>query len=102
MPKIQTMVQDRGWQDVTWVSAAGNTFAQDYHTEMPNGAQVPMCNVFVREAHAIRHFWTSEAFFIPWDNHPRHVDMLWPLWHYFDLIPEGRGEFMPGLNYTSG
>ncbi len=100
MGKIQALVDACRWQDVRWVSAAGNTYARDYHSEMPNGAQVPMCNVFVRRDGKIHHFWASEAFFVPWEHHPRHVDMLWPLWHYFDLSPEGRGEFMPGLNYT--
>ena len=99
MDKIQTLVEQRGWHDAPWVSASENTYAQDYKSEMPNGAQVPMCNVFVREGDTIRHFWTSELFFVGWDNHPRHVDMQWPLWHYFDITPEGRGDFMPRLNY---
>ena len=66
---------------------------------MPNGGQVPMCNVFVRRAGKVHHFWGTELFFerSPW--HPRHVDMLWPLWHYFDLLPEGRGDFMPRNSY---
>ncbi len=89
----------RGWQDVPFVSAANNTFPSDYHTEMPNGAQVPVCNVFVKRDGEIRHFWTSEMFFAPSNFHPRHVDMLWPLWHFFDITPEGRGEFMPQLKY---
>ena len=29
-----------------------------------------------------------------------HVDMLWPIWHFFDLTPEGRGaDRIPQLDY---
>lgn len=98
--RITKLTMARGWQDVPWVSAAGNTYAQDYKSEMPNGAQVPMCNVFVKDdSDEIRHFWCSEMFFAPSEFHPRHVDMLWPLWHHFDLTPQGRGDFMPRLEY---
>ncbi len=96
---IARLTQARGWQDITWVSAAGNTYPLEYHSEMPNGAQVPMCNVFTRVDGNIHHFWNSELFFVPSQTHPRHIDMLWPLWHFFDLLPQGRGEFMPKLNY---
>ncbi len=96
---IAALASEQGWGDITFVSGAGNTYAQDYKGEMPDGSQVPMCNVFVKTDEGIRHFWTSEMFFVPSDFHPRHVDMLWPLWHYFDVTPEGRGEFMPGLQY---
>jgi predicted dithiol-disulfide oxidoreductase (DUF899 family) len=97
---LQKLVNKRGWQDITWVSAAENTYPLDYHSEMPNGAQVPMCNVFTRRNGQIHHFWNSELFFAPTQGHPRHIDMIWPLWHCFDLLPEGRGEFLPKLNYA--
>ncbi len=97
--RIAQLAAARGWDDLPWYSAAGNSYAQDYRSEMPNGAQVPMVNVFTKQDGEIRHFWNSEMFFAPSDTHPRHVDLLWPLWSYFDLTPEGRGDFMPGLNY---
>ena len=100
MPRIQALVQQQSWGSIPWLSAANNTYPVDYKSEMPDGAQVPMCNVFVKRDGVVRHFWTSELFFVGWENHPRHVDMLWPLWHFFDLLPEGRGDFMPGLNYA--
>ena len=107
-PRIAAMVSERGWQDVPWYSSAGNNYPLDYKSEMPNGAllpnrQVPMANVFVKNGDDIRHFWNSETFFAQVPNapssHPRHIDPLWPLWSYFDLTPEGRGDFMPGLEY---
>ncbi len=99
-PRLAELVEARGWQDIPWVSAAGNTYAADYRSEMPNGAQLPMCNVFVKSDDGVRHFWNSELFFAPSGGHPRHVDSLWPLWSFFDLLPEGRADFMPRLNYN--
>jgi len=97
--QLMKLVEARGWHDIPWLSAANNDYPIDYHSEMPNGAQVPMCSVFRRDGSDIRHFWTSEMFFAPSDMHPRHVDQLWPLWHFFDVTPEGRGDFMPKLRY---
>jgi predicted dithiol-disulfide oxidoreductase (DUF899 family) len=97
--RVTKLVDARGWSDIPWASAAENNYPIDYHGEMPNGAQLPMTNVFVKADGEIRHFWTSEMFFAPTETHPRHIDMLWPLWNFFDLTPAGRGDFMPGLNY---
>ncbi len=97
--RVAELAEARGWGELNWVSAADNNYPIDYKSEMPNGAQVPMCNVFTKHEGRIHHFWTSELFFAPSDFHPRHVDMLWPLWHIFDITPEGRGDFMPGLGY---
>lgn len=99
MARIEKLVQARGWDDAPWASAAQNDYPVHYHGEMADGAQVPMCNVFVKGNGEIRHFWNSEMFFAPSATHPRHIDMLWPLWSFFDLTPGGRGEFMPELNY---
>ena len=101
MQRFAGLARGRGWDDITWLSAADNDYPIDYHSEMPNGAQVPMCNVFVKRDGAVRHFWNSEMFFAPSETHPRHIDMLWPLWHFFDVTPEGRGDFMPRLNYDA-
>lgn len=96
---LGALFRARGWDDIPFVSAAGTSFSADFHTQTADGAQIPMCNVFVKRDGVVRHFWTSELFFAPSEFHPRHVDMLWPLWHFFDLTPEGRGDFMPRLNY---
>ena len=96
---MQKLAAARGWKDVPLLSAQDNSYPIDYHSEMPNGAQVPMCNVFARGDDGIRHFWNSELFFAPSQTQPRHIDMLWPLWNFFDITPEGRGDFMPRLNY---
>ncbi|MEM7077506.1 MAG: DUF899 family protein [Pseudomonadota bacterium] len=99
LERLLELAKARGWSDLAWASCAGNDYPRDYHSEMPNGAQVPMCNVFSHQDGEVRHFWASELFYVPSDQHPRHMDMLWPLWHFFDLAPAGRGEFMPSLDY---
>lgn len=98
--RLGPLVDTRGWQDITFVSAQDNSYPVDFKSEMPNGAQVPMCSVFVKRDAKLHHYWTSELFFVPAaEYHPRHVDMLWPLWHIFDITPAGRGDFMPALAY---
>ena len=90
----------RGWRHTRLLSAAQNSYNRDYHAETDTGAQLPVCNVFVRSADGIRHFWSSELLFAPLEGHPRHVDLLWPVWNAFDLTPEGRGQdWEPQLRY---
>lgn len=101
LPKLAALVEDRGWHDLPIYSAAGTTYQSDYNAETPDGAQLPIMNIFERKQGLIRHFWGSEMFFTPTEGtHPRHVDALWPLWNVFDLTRNGRGDFMPRLSYV--
>lgn len=86
-----------GWQDLPLYSALDTTYQQDYLAETEDGNQLPILNVFQRDADGIHHFWSSELFFQPSDWHPRHVDAAWPLWNILDLTPQGRGDFVPPL-----
>ncbi len=86
-----------GWQDLPLYSALDTTYQRDYLAETEDGNQLPILNVFQRDAGGIHHFWSSELFFQPSDWHPRHVDAAWPLWNILDLTPQGRGDFVPPL-----
>ena len=98
--RLKTLSDARGWGDLTLLSAGGTTYQRDYHGETPDGAQLPMMNVFRMVDGTFCHFWGSELFFAELDGHPRHVDQLWPLWNMFDLTPEGRGnDWYPALSY---
>lgn len=100
--KLRALAAERGWRNVRFLSSADNSFNADYYAEWKGdyGDHHPMINVFVRRDGDIRHFWASELFFVPMDGgHPRHADLIWPLWNYFDMTPEGRGDFMPSLKY---
>ncbi len=47
-------------------------------------------------------YYASELFFVPFEKeHPRHVDLVWPLWALFDMTPDGRGEdWFPAIDYA--
>jgi predicted dithiol-disulfide oxidoreductase (DUF899 family) len=92
LPRILTFAEERGWRRLRLLSSAANTYNRDYLAETPEGAQRPMLTVFHRDRDAIRHFWSSELFYAPWDpgQDPRHVGTLEPVWNLLDLTPEGR------------
>jgi predicted dithiol-disulfide oxidoreductase (DUF899 family) len=92
LPRILTFAEERGWRRLRLLSSAASAYNRDYHAETGEGAQRPMLTVFHRDGDAIRHFWSSELFYAPWDpgQDPRHVGTLEPVWNLFDLTPEGR------------
>jgi predicted dithiol-disulfide oxidoreductase (DUF899 family) len=93
LPHILNFAKERGWQRLRLLSAASNTYNQDYFGEAAEGSQMPMLNVFHRDGGTIRHFWGSELLYSPTEpgQDPRHVGTIEPLWNLFDLVPEGRG-----------
>jgi predicted dithiol-disulfide oxidoreductase (DUF899 family) len=93
--RIRAWADERGWERLRLLSSHGNRYNADYFAEDPDGGQLPACNVFTRTADGISHFWSAETLYVPLEGHPRHLDLLWPIWHLFDLTPEGRGEWMP-------
>ncbi len=100
--RVRAFARERGWRHLRLLSSAGNTYSRDYHGETPGGEQLPSLNVFVRRNGRIHHFYNTELLFAPCETgqHPRHVDLLWPLWSLFDLTPEGRGtDWYPKLDY---
>lgn len=101
LARIQEHARARGWSGLKLLSSAANSYNRDYFGEDEKGQQWPMLNVFVRRSGKVRHFWGSELFYAKAEKgmHPRHVDLLWPLWNVLDLTPEGRGEFFPKLEY---
>jgi predicted dithiol-disulfide oxidoreductase (DUF899 family) len=101
LARIEAHARARGWSHLRLLSSEKNGYNRDYHGEDGQGQQWPMLNVFVRRAGRLRHFWGSELFYAKAEKgmHPRHVDMLWPLWNVLDLTPGGRGDFFPKLQY---
>jgi predicted dithiol-disulfide oxidoreductase (DUF899 family) len=100
--RLAAHARSRGWRQVRLLSSAGTTYNRDYHSETLDEEQFAIATVFVRRDGRIHHFWSSELWFAspeP-DQHPRHVDFLWPMWAIFDRTPEGRGTgWMPQLQY---
>ncbi len=45
----------------------------------------------------MRNFYSGGA--IMGEDEYRGMDLLSPVWNYYDLLPEGRGEWFPQLDY---
>jgi predicted dithiol-disulfide oxidoreductase (DUF899 family) len=92
LPRVLTFAEERGWRRLRLLSSADNSYNRDYHAETAEGHQRPMLTVFHRDGDAIRHFWSSELFYAPWEpgQDPRHVGTLEPVWNLLDMTPEGR------------
>jgi predicted dithiol-disulfide oxidoreductase (DUF899 family) len=101
--RIRTFARERGWRNLRLLSSRNNTYNRDYHAETPEGEQIPILNVFVRDGDKLRHSWATELMFAPREEgeEPRHVDSVWPIWNVLDMTPEGRGtgSNFPGLQY---
>ncbi len=92
LPRVLAFARERGWRRLRLLSSAANRYNRDYHAETLEGDQRPMLTVFHRDGDVIRHFWSSELFYGPWDpgQDPRHLGTLEPVWNLFDLTREGR------------
>ena len=90
--RLSAFANDRGWRHLRLLSSASNSFKRDYGAEDHEGQQMPLMNVFHRDADGIRHFWSSEMLYAPSDpgQDPRHMGTLEPLWNMMDFTPEGR------------
>ncbi len=98
--RIREWSAERGWKHLRLLSSEKNNYNTDYFAQTPEGQQLPACNVFTKTLDGIYHFYSTEALYAPVDGHPRHVDLLWPIWNFFDLTPEGRGtDWSPQLSY---
>jgi predicted dithiol-disulfide oxidoreductase (DUF899 family) len=96
--RFRQFADKRGWHALRALSSAGSTFNIDFGMEDEMGSQFPGVSVFtMAEGGALRHFYTVSA--IMGDGHYRGMDQLTPVWNFFDLLPEGRGEWFPSLDY---
>jgi len=91
----------RDWRNVRLLSTNGTSYNSDYITERGGESQIPIINVFRRTADGIFHSWGSELFYAPATDgqHPRHADMIWPVWNLLDMTPEGREGWFPRNSY---
>jgi len=91
---FRSWARSRGWRNVRILSSEGTSFKRDFGTETETGQPIPAVSVFTRgEDGAPRHFYTGSAFLAPGEF--RGMDLLSPVWSFFDLLPAGRGDFMP-------
>jgi predicted dithiol-disulfide oxidoreductase (DUF899 family) len=91
--------RSRGWGDVRIVSAGDSDIKCRLGFEDEDGAQHPGLSVFERDAAGdIHHFYSQSANLGP--DGFRGMDLLNPLWHFVDCLPEGRGDFFPSKSYV--
>lgn len=76
------------------------SFNADLHVESSRGGQWPAVSVLVRDGDRVRHVLTQSA------EYPGSVgggnggiDLLSPVWNVLDLLPEGRGDWLPDNGY---
>jgi predicted dithiol-disulfide oxidoreductase (DUF899 family) len=97
------VAQERGWSDLRLLSSEKNDYARDYNAQSGEDASslLPLMNSFHRDGEDISHFWATETLWTPMPGgHPRHVDLVWPLWGLLDMTRGGRHpEMGPQLRY---
>ena len=93
LPKIRAWARRRGWHGLRLLSSHATTFDIDFGAEDGDGNRWPMVSVFARDGGAVRHFYTTAMI----DN---STDLLTPLWHLEDLLPQGRGDWEPSNSYA--
>jgi predicted dithiol-disulfide oxidoreductase (DUF899 family) len=98
--KLRDWARRRGWDKIRLLSSHDNTFNTDFLVEEDQGRQRPGVSVFSRNGDGkIHHFYSVEASFAP--GHHRAIDLFSPVWNLFDLLPEGRGMWMPKHFYNA-
>ena len=99
--KLGDFARKRGWKNLRLLSSLNNAFNAHYYAQFEGkwGEHHPMINVFIRRGQDIHHSWASELLLVTQQGHPRHADLVWPLWNWLDMTPEGRDGFMPQLEY---
>jgi predicted dithiol-disulfide oxidoreductase (DUF899 family) len=93
LPKLRSWARHRGWAGLRLLSSHGTTFDADFGAMDGKGNLWPMVSVFARHDGAVRHFYTTAMI----DN---STDLLTPLWHVEDLLPQGRGDWEPDNSYA--
>jgi predicted dithiol-disulfide oxidoreductase (DUF899 family) len=114
LARLLELARQREWKHLSFLSTAGNDFDRDYYGDtdglsdavrqqqgIKEDGDMPMLNVFQRDASIVRHCWGSELLYVPPEpgQQYRHNDLIDPLWALLDTTPEGRGQFEPQLSY---
>src|ERR1700751_3966542 len=58
--RIRNFGPERGWRARRLLASRGNAYNRDSHAETPEGEQMPVLNVFVRDGAQFRHAWAAE------------------------------------------
>ena len=89
----------RGWTNLRWLSAADSSFKADFGSQDDAGNQMPFFTLFELDGDTPRLTCSRGAHIT--GEHWRGVDLLSPVWHFLDMTRQGRGDWMPSLDYSS-
>jgi predicted dithiol-disulfide oxidoreductase (DUF899 family) len=96
---LRDHARSRGWKSLRLLSAGTSTFKLELGSEDAEGGQDSTVSVFIKGADGfVRHFYTAHPRMSP-EIKERGTDLLSPVWHVMDLIPQGRGQWYPSLIY---
>lgn len=96
---LRGWARQRGWQGLRLLSSHGTSFNSDMGAEDADGDQRDGISVFVRRGDTVRLFYTGHSDL--GDDRWRGIDLHSPVWGIFDLLPSGRGEWLPRTSYES-
>ena len=90
--RLQKFRQERAWDYLKLYEDLDDRFSRDHYAISQDGGDNAGIHVFTRRDGTIRHFWSGEMGFDTADpgQDPRMAPDLMPMWHIFDLTPEGR------------
>lgn len=95
---FRAFARSRGWHDLRIVSAGESSIKRDSGVESDEGGQLPAISIFTRDADGtVRHFYSGGALMA--EGEYRGLDLTSPVWHFLDLLPGGRGDWLPSLDY---
>ena len=98
---LRAWAQSRGWENIRLLSATGASFKADMKTANGTGNQFPAITVFTKDDDgAVRHFYSQGAMLPEGNPTGGGLDFLSPVWNLFDILPTGRGDFMPAGSYS--
>jgi len=80
----------RGWGRLRLLSDDGPDFARDVGAEDAQGRPDSTIAIFAKEGSTVRHVYTAHPML---EDRERGIDLLCPVWHLFDLLPSGRGDW---------
>jgi predicted dithiol-disulfide oxidoreductase (DUF899 family) len=94
LAKLRGWARQRGWRRLRLLSSFESSFNADFGVEISAERQLPALSVFARdESGRVLHTYTTEGSLV--EAHHRMLDLYSPVWNVFDLLPGGRGDWMP-------
>jgi len=88
--KLLAWAAHRGWHRMRLLSDDGPAFARDIDAEDEQGSPDSTIAVFAKDGDRVRHVYTAHPML---EDRERGIDLLCPVWHLFDLLPSGRGDW---------